>query len=96
VLIYITDFLQLKRWGYFFEVFGKNPLFIYLLSEVIAILLWFFRVGDNYQPVYSWIFENVFSHAGMYFGSFLFAISVMLFCWLVGYIMDKRKMYVRV
>ena len=96
VLIYITDFLQLRKWGYFFEVFGKNPLFIYLLSEVIAILLWFFRVGENYQPVYRWIFENVFSRAGMYFGSFLFAISVMLFCWLVGYIMDKRKIYVRV
>ncbi len=96
VLIYITDFLQLRKWGYFFEVFGKNPLFIYLLSEVIAILLWFFRVGENYQPVYSWIFKNVFSRAGMYFGSFLFAISVMLFCWLVGFIMDKRKIYVRV
>ena len=96
VLIYITDFLQLRKWGYFFEVFGKNPLFIYLLSEVIAILLWFFRVGENYQPVYSWIFENVFRRTGKYSGSFLFAISVMLFCWLVGFIMDKRKIYVRV
>jgi len=26
----------------------------------------------------------------------LFAMSVMLFCWLVGYILDKRKIYVRV
>ena len=96
VLIYITDFLQQRKWGYFFEVFGKNPLFIYLLSEVGAILLWFFGVGENYQPLYSWIFENVFSRAGMYFGSFLFAISFMLICWLVGYILDKRKIYVRV
>lgn len=96
VLIYITDFLQQKKWGYFFEVFGKNPLFIYLLSEVGAILLWFFGVGEKYQPLYSWIFENVFSRAGMYFGSFLFAISFMLVCWLVGYILDKRKIYIRV
>jgi len=96
VLIYITDFLKQRKWGYFFEVFGRNPLFIYLLSEIGAILLWFFGVGENYQPMYSWIFENIFSHAGMYFGSFLFAISFMLVCWLVGYIMDKRKIYVRV
>ncbi len=95
-LIYVTDFLQKRKWAYFFEVFGKNPLFIYLLSEVIAILFWFFSVGDNYQPVYQWIFQNIFRHAGMYFGSFLFAISVMLVCWLVGYFLDKRKIYVRV
>jgi predicted acyltransferase len=96
VLIYITDFLQQRKWAWFFEVFGKNPLFIYLLSEIGVILLGFFRVGENYQSLHSWIFENVFSHAGMYFGSFLFAISFMLICWLVGYIMDKRKIYVRV
>ncbi len=95
-LIYITDFLQKRKWGYFFEVFGKNPLFIYLLSEIGAILLWFFGVGENYKPLYSWIFENIFSHAGMYIGSFLFAISFMLVCWLIGYILDKRKIYIRV
>ncbi len=96
VLIYVTDFLQKRKWAYFFEVFGKNPLFIYLLSEVGAILLWFFGVGENYQPLYGWIFENVFSGMGMYLGSFLFAISFMLVCWLVGYVLDKRKIYVRV
>ena len=95
-LIYITDFLQKRRWAYFFEVFGKNPLFIYLLSELAATLLWFFSVGENYQPLHRWIFDNFFSHAGMYFGSFLFAISFMLACWLVGYFLDKKKIYVRV
>lgn len=94
MLIYIIDYLQRTRWTYFFEVFGKNPLFIYLLSEIVAILFWFFRVGD--QPLYTWLFENIFKRAGMYFGSFLFAISVMLFCWLVGYFLDKRKIYIRV
>jgi predicted acyltransferase len=96
LLMYITDFLQFRKWGYFFEVFGRNPLFIYLLSEVIAILLWFFGVGENYQPVYKWIFEHIFRPVGAYFGSLLFAICFMLICWLVGYILDKRKIYVRV
>jgi len=95
-LIYVTDFLKKRNWGYFFEVFGRNPLFIYLLSEVAVILLWFVGVGDQYQPLFRWIFDNVFSHAGMYFGSFLFAVCFMLFCWTIGYILDKRKIYVRV
>ncbi len=93
-LVYLIDFIRLRRFNYFFEVFGKNPLFIYLLSELGAILLWFIPVGD--KPLYRWLFENIFKHAGMYFGSFLFAISFMLLCWLAGYVLDKRKIYVRV
>jgi len=95
-LTYITDFLQRTKWTYFFQVFGKNPLFIYMLSELGATLLWFFRIGDKNQPVHSWLYQNIFQYAGMYIGSFLFAISFMLLCWLVGYILDKRKIYVRV
>jgi predicted acyltransferase len=95
-LVYLIDFAQVKRFNYFFEVFGKNPLFIYLLSELTVILMWFIPIGVNRQQLYSWLFENVFKHAGMYFGSFLFAITVMLFCWLVGYLLDKKKIYVRV
>jgi predicted acyltransferase len=95
-LIYIIDLLQRTRWTYFFQVFGKNPLFIYLLSELGATMLWFIPIGPDKQALHEWLFQNVFSHAGMYFGSFLFAICYMLFCWLVGYILDKRKIYVRV
>lgn len=95
-LLYSIGFLQLKRWTYFFEVFGRNPLFIYLLSEVGAILLWFFPVGPDRQPLYSWLYENIFKKAGDYSGSLLFAVSVMMVCWLVGYLLDKRKMYIRV
>jgi predicted acyltransferase len=88
-LIYVIDFLQIKRWTYFFEVFGKNPLFIYLLSELGVTLLGFFKV-------YHLLYQKVFQPIGNYLGSFLFAISIMLACWLIGYVLDKRKIYVRV
>ncbi len=95
-LTYVIDFLGRTKWTYFFEVFGKNPLFIYLLSEIGAILLWFIPIGVKRQPLYSWLYENVFVHAGAYLGSFLFALAVVMFCWLVGWILDKKKIYVRV
>jgi predicted acyltransferase len=95
-LIYVIDFIQWHRWTYFFEVLGKNPLFIYLLSELGATMLWFIPVGPDRQPLYSWLFQNVFKHAGMYVGSFLFAICFMLFCWLIGYVLDSRRIYLRI
>lgn len=95
VLIYITDFLRIRRWGYFFEVFGKNALFIYLLSEIGAILLWFFSVDK--QPLYRWVYNILFKIPGAgHVGSLLFALVFMMVCWLMGYILDKRKIYIRV
>ncbi|QNF34947.1 DUF5009 domain-containing protein [Adhaeribacter swui] len=94
MLVYVIDLRRKTNWTYFFEVFGRNPLFIYLLSEVLAILLYFFRTGD--QSYYSAIYNAVFAPLGGYLGSFLFAITFMLICWLVGYLLDKRKIYIRV
>ena len=94
-ILYITQFLNKTRWTYFFEVFGRNPLSIYLLSELVVILLYFFRV-DQRTSVFHWIWINIFSHVGDYPGSLLFAVVFMLFCWSVGYVLDKRKIYIRV
>jgi predicted acyltransferase len=95
VLIYIISIKQQLRWTYFFEVMGRNPLFIYLLSELGATLLYFFR-ADSRTSLYQWSYNTIFQPAGNYIGSFLFALSFMLLCWLVGYFLDKRKIYVRV
>jgi predicted acyltransferase len=93
-VIYIIDFLGKTRWTNFFQVFGKNPLFIYIVSEIGVVLLFTINIGG--ESAFSWIYEHIYSHAGMYLGSFLFAISFMLICWLVGWWLDKRKIYVRV
>ena len=94
MLIYIIDLRHQTSWTYFFEVFGRNPLFIYLLSEVAAILLYFFRSGN--KTLYATLYESIFQPIGPYTGSFLFAISFMLFCWAIGYLLDRQKIYIRV
>lgn len=95
VLIYLINFKQYTKWTYFFEVFGRNPLFIYLLSEIVAIVFYAVQMENNVS-LFQWLFINVFSYVGNYAGSLLFAVSFMLSCWLVGYLLDKRKIYVRV
>jgi predicted acyltransferase len=94
-IIYVVDFLGRTRWTWFFTIFGKNPLFIYLLSEVGATILEIIPVKSD-SNLHSWLYHNLYRHAGLYFGSFLFAVSWMLFCWLVGLYLDRRKIYVRV
>lgn len=94
LVIYYTDFQHQKTGTYFFEVFGRNTLAIYVLSELLAIFLNVIPVGN--VSAYRWIFTHIFQHFGSYFGSFLFAVSFMLLCWLVGYILDKKKIYIKI
>jgi predicted acyltransferase len=94
-IIYVVDFLGRTKWTNFFTVFGKNPLFIYLVSEVGVTIMDYIHPEPGRNLV-SWLYHHVYQHAGLYFGSLLFAISWMLFCWLVGFYLDKKKIYVRV
>ena len=94
VIIYVVDFLHKTKWTYFFQVFGKNPLFIYLMSEIGIVLLWMIPIGDMQLP--RWLYLHVFSLTGAYTGAFLYAVWWMLTCWLVGWWMDRKKIYVRV
>ncbi len=93
--MYVIEFRKNKGWTNFFEIVGKNPLFIYLFSEVLLITLYTKRMGNG-QTLQAWIYENIFSHAGAYFGSFLFAITFTMICWTIGWWMDKKKIYIRV
>lgn len=93
-VIYMVEFRQFTRGAHFFEVFGKNPLFIYLLSEVGVILMWTFTVDG--QPLYLWLYNTLFRPIGFYWGSLAFALWWMLTCWLAGWWMDRRRIYIRV
>ncbi|MFT3748998.1 MAG: DUF5009 domain-containing protein [Agriterribacter sp.] len=96
VLIFVIEIKGYTKGIYFFQVFGKNPLFIYLLSEILVIILYTIKTGPK-TSLYHAINNNLFQHLlpGPW-GSLLFAICFMLACWLVGYWMNKKKIYIRV
>ncbi|MFL5786451.1 MAG: acyltransferase family protein [Flavisolibacter sp.] len=84
------------KWTNFFVVFGKNPLFIYILSEILVTVLFMVRLNPR-QNIFGWVNQNIFQViAPGSFGSFLFAICYMLLCWSVGYILARRRVYIRV
>lgn len=95
VLIQATELNGYTAGKSFFSIFGRNPLFIYLLSEIIAILMWAIPANGTtlYEYVNLMIYQRYVPGA---FGSLLFALSVMSGCWLAGRWLDRRQIYIRV
>lgn len=94
-LVYTIEILNKKNWTYFFEVLGKNPLFIYILSGLFVSLLFMFQIDGT--SAYGWIAEHLFmSWLGDYLGSFVFAIIFTMILWCIAYFMDKRRIYIKV
>lgn len=93
-LVGVLDVLRLRGWTHFFEVFGRNTLFIYLLSEVGNAVMGLVHVGQ--LNLFDWLFVAGFQPwAGDKPGSLLYALLYMLCCWAVAWGMDRRGVYVK-
>jgi predicted acyltransferase len=93
-MILIVPQEQQRRWTYFFEVFGRNTLVIYLLSEVGQASLQMTHVGQ--RRLFDWLYAAGFAPwAGAKPGSLLYAVTFMLCCWAVAWAMDRRRIYIR-
>ncbi len=85
-----------------FVVFGMNPLIIYVLSGVlvkvmISIVKWETETGAT--NMYSWLYQDVLAAMlpnQLKFASFLFALLIVTICWLFGYFLYKRKIFIKV
>jgi predicted acyltransferase len=94
-LVYIVEIAKAKRGLWFFEVFGRNPLALYILSYLIIKLLYYIQVGGGNAK--DWIYRSVFEPlASPGLASLLFSLTVMMTVWVVGYLMDRRKIYIKV
>lgn len=81
----------------FFDVFGKNPLFIFALSAFLPKGLGLIRLGDGVNP-WNWLYREVLVHipGAKENGSLLYALCVITFMWAICYWMDKKKIYIKV
>ena len=99
LLVWLIDIKGYKRWSHFFESFGVNPLFIYVLADVLAIL--FAIIPINYQGettslqnyIYVSFLQPVFGDQG---GSLVFALLFVLLNWIIGNILYKKKIYIKI
>ncbi len=108
VMIYIIEIKKHKGWlSKFFDVFGKNPLFIFVLSGFFPRLLALIRIpsGVNangnqlYVSPFGWFYEHICKPLfpeNLNNGSLLYALCMITFYWLIVYWMDKKKIYIKV
>ncbi len=93
-------------WTRFFDVFGKNALFVFALSAFLPKGLRLLRIPNGLnakgEPAYvspwNWIYENVYKFipGPKEIGSLAFALTVILFMWAICYWLDRRKIYIKV
>jgi len=106
-LIYAIEIKGVKNWlTRFFDVFGKNALFVFALSAFLPKGLRLIRIPnginekkeDVYTNPWNFLYDKVYKFVpgAPEVGSLLFALTVILFMWSICYYMDKKKIYIKV
>ncbi|MDD4696319.1 MAG: DUF5009 domain-containing protein [Fermentimonas sp.] len=99
LLIWIIDINQKKKWSRFFHAFGVNPLIVYVFAGVMANL--FSNIKFSWQgeiiSIKTFLYNILIQPwAGNYFGSLIYALLFLTVCWLFGYILYKRNIYIKI
>ena len=106
-MIYLIEHRNVRGWlTKFFDVFGKNALFVFALSSFLPRTLTLIRIPDHlnekgqmvYTNPWSWLYQKVLIHipGDPRIGSLLYAICVITFMWAICYWMDRKRIYVKV
>lgn len=90
VLIYIIDVRQLNKGWTFFLVFGMNPLFLYVLSEVLAIVL---SHSGMKSAIYSFLASLI---PDEYLASLAYSVIYCMVMGLTGFVLWKKKIFIKI
>ncbi len=97
-MIYLIEIKQIRGGlARFFDVFGKNALFVFALSAFLPKGLALIKLGEGVNP-WNWLYKKVLIHipGAPENGSLAYALCVITFMWAICYWMDKNKLYVKV
>src|SRR4030095_12826838 len=106
-MIYLIEYRNARGWlTKFFDVFGKNALFVFALSAFIPRTLSLIRIPDHlnetgqmvYISPWNWLYQRVLIHVpgDPRIGSLIYALCVITFMWAICYWLDKKKIYIKV
>lgn len=99
LLLWIIDVKGAKKWSVFFESFGVNPLFVYILADFFAILLGDIRFYNGADVI---SLQGYFYHHILLpffvpeFASLIYALLFVGLIWIFAHILYKRKIYIKI
>lgn len=99
LLIWVVDVKGHKKWSLFFEAFGVNPLFMYVLGTVLSILFGCisFPWDEGSISIHGFLYHKVCMPLfGETAGSLAFALLFVGINWCIGYQLYKRKIYIKI
>lgn len=99
LLVWTVDVKGRRRWSRFFEAFGVNPLFMYVLGGVLGILFGTVRLpwGEGSISIHGLIYDKLTRPLlGDTGGSLAYALLFVALNWCIGYLLYKRKIYIKI
>lgn len=99
LLIYVIDVKGYRRWSRAFEAFGVNPLFLYVLSEVLAIVLGVvcFRYQGDWISVKGFIYTVLLkSWIEPQWASLVYALAYVALHWAVAEVLYRNRIYIKI
>jgi predicted acyltransferase len=81
----------------FFDVFGKNALFVFALSAFLPKGLALHKIEKGVTP-WNWLYKKVLIHVpGLpENGSLLYAICIITVMWFICWVLDLKRIYIKV
>lgn len=88
--MYVIDVKNINKGWTFFLVFGMNPLFLYVLSEVVAIIFSQWEIKDAIYHAITMII------ADEYLASLVYSLLFCSVMGLTGYILHRKRIYIKI
>lgn len=104
LLIWVIDVRGWKRWTGFFHVFGINPLYLYVQSQVLAYIFGAVQIHTAIAPegvtnikglLYYTVLDPL-SGGDAQLASLMWALIFILLNWLPGYWLRRRRIYIKI
>lgn len=93
VLVQVIDRWRATRGTGYFAVFGKNALVVYMVAELAMALSWAVKVGGT--SLFMLAYNNGFAWIGGKWGSLALAILFTQACWLFAWVLDRKRIYIK-
>jgi len=96
ISIWFIDIKNWKKWLTPLIVLGSNPIVIYVGSSLVAKTIYLIKVSESLS-LKALIYQEILqSLAGNYFGSFLYALLYLASWTVIGWVMFRKKIFIKI